>query len=113
MGAMKTAVLVACAALGLGAPAWAGELKIRGAGPEGELASLQQANEIRIAFGEPMVALGRIPDPVTAPFFSIVPYVKGTFRWAGTDTLIFTPRAPLPFATRYSVAIATSATSVA
>jgi len=37
-------------------------------GPNGEVASLQEANEVRIVFSEPMVALGRIPDPLTAPF---------------------------------------------
>ena len=110
---MKRAVLLACATLGLVAPLWAAELRVRSAGPEGELASLDQANEVRVVFAEPMVALGRIPDPVTAPFFTIAPAVKGSFRWAGTDTLIFKPRAPLPFATTYTVTIATSATSVA
>jgi uncharacterized protein YfaS (alpha-2-macroglobulin family) len=110
---MKNAVLLACATLGLVAPSWAAELKVRSAGPEGELASLDQANEVRVVFAEPMVALGRIPDPVTAPFFRIEPDVKGSFRWAGTDTLIFKPRAPLPLATRYTVTIGTTATSVA
>jgi alpha-2-macroglobulin len=110
---MRRAVLLAGAVLGAAGSAWAGELRVRSAGPEGELSSLEQANEVRVVFAEPMVALGRIPDPVTAPFFSIAPEMKGSFRWAGTDTLIFKPRAPLPFATRYTVTIATSATSVA
>ncbi len=34
------------------------------AGPTGEVASLAEANEIRIVFSEPMVALGRIPSAV-------------------------------------------------
>lgn len=104
---------LACAAMALAAPAWAGELRVRSSGPEGELSSLEQANEVRVVFAEPMVALGRIPDPVTAPFFTISPEVKGSFRWAGTDTLIFKPDAPLPYATRYTVTVATSALSVA
>ena len=109
---MTRAVLLLCGATLVAASAGAGELKVRSAGPEGEIASLEQANEVRVVFGEPMVALGRIPDPVTAPFFTIAPAVKGSFRWAGTDTLIFKPAAPLPFATKFTVTIATSAVSV-
>ena len=32
------------------------------AGPTGEIRQLQEANEIRVVFSEPMVALGRIPS---------------------------------------------------
>ena len=86
-------------------------LIVQRAGPDGELAALDQANEIRVVFSEPMVALGRIPQPVTAPFVRIDPAVRGTFRWSGTTILIFTPdsRQPLPYATPYQVTIATTA----
>ena len=39
-------------------------LAVVSAGPTGEVASLAEANEIRIVFSEPMVALGRIPSVV-------------------------------------------------
>src|SRR5262249_13408945 len=70
-------------------------------------AKLEEANEVRIVFSEPMVVLGRIPEPVTAPFFHIAPEVPGRFRWSGTSILIFTPDAPgrLPYSTRYEVTI--------
>ncbi|HEV3484753.1 MAG TPA: Ig-like domain-containing protein, partial [Vicinamibacterales bacterium] len=87
-------------------------LRIVSAGPVGEVATLAEANEVRVVFSEPMVTLGRIPTPVTAPFFRIEPAVKGTFRWSGTTTLIFTPERPLPFATQYTVTIDPSAKSV-
>jgi uncharacterized protein YfaS (alpha-2-macroglobulin family) len=88
-------------------------ITIVSAGPNGEIGSLAEANEIRIRFSEPMVPLGRIPDQVAAPFFSVRPAIKGSFRWAGTTILIFTPDPanPLPFATRYDVTIAADATS--
>ena len=76
-------------------------MRIVSAGPVGETATLAEANEIRVVFSEPMVVLGRIPQPVTAPFFRIEPAVKGTFRWSGTTTLIFTPAEPLPYATEF------------
>jgi alpha-2-macroglobulin len=93
----------------------AAELAIVQAGPQGEVASLEEANEVRVVFSEPMVALGRIPQPVQAPFLRIAPSLAGSFRWSGTNTLIFTPadHARLPYATRYEVTVDTTATSLA
>jgi alpha-2-macroglobulin len=75
--------------------------------PEGEVASLAEAKEIRIVFSEPMVNLGRIPSEVNPPFVKITPAVPGTFRWSGTTVLIFTPdpKRPLSYATTYQVTI--------
>ena len=95
----------------LGAPA---ELRVVQAGPVGEIAKLEEANEIRVVFSEPMVALGRIPETVTAPFIQIRPEIPGRFRWSGTNTLIFRPADParLPYATRFDVTVDESASSV-
>lgn len=89
-------------------------LKIVKAGPVGEVASLAEANEIRVVFSEPMVVLGKIPKNLTAPWFHVAPAVSGTFRWSGTTTLIFTPdpKKPLPFATKYDVTIDADAKAV-
>src|SRR5262245_43416207 len=89
-------------------------LTIANSGPQGEIATLAEANEVRVVFSEPMVTLGRIPATVRAPFFKIVPSVTGTFRWSGTTILIFTPdpKKPLPFATTYQVTIDGSATAI-
>ncbi len=87
-------------------------LRVVSAGPVGEVASLAEANEVRVVFSEPMVVLGKIPEPVVAPFFRIAPAVPGKFRWSGTTTLIFTPDKPLPFATEYSVTIDKSAKAI-
>src|SRR5262245_42451572 len=83
-------------------------LTVVSAQPTGEIASLGEAAEIRVRFSEAMVPIGRIPDQVTAPFFTVRPAIGGTFRWAGPTILIFTPdpKAPLPNATRYDVTIA-------
>jgi len=89
-------------------------LAINSAQPNGEIGSLAQANEIRIRFSEAMVPLGRIPDEVTAPFFTVRPAIRGSFRWAGPTILVFTPdpAVRLPFATRFDVTIAPTATAV-
>src|SRR5262249_47622325 len=83
-------------------------------GPTNEIQNLREANEIRMVFSEPMVVLGRIPDPVTAPFVTSRPAIQGTFRWSGTTILIFTPdpTRKLPNATQYDVTVDTSAVAV-
>ena len=91
------------------------ELRVVSSGPSGEINQLQDANEIRLVFSEPMVALGRIPSNPEIPWVRIQPAIRGAFRWSGTTILIFSPdpAAPLPFATRYTVTVDASAPSVA
>jgi uncharacterized protein YfaS (alpha-2-macroglobulin family) len=87
-------------------------LRVVGAGPTGEVASIEEANEIRVVFSEPMVTIGRIPDRPRPSFFRISPAVNGTFRWSGTTVLIFTPERRLPLATTYNVTIDPTAAAV-
>ena len=102
---MNTAAAAILAALVLSATARADTPRVVSAAPEGELDALEHANEIRVVFSEPMVALGRIPQPVRAPFVQVEPALPGSFRWSGTTILVFTPdpKRPLPYATRYEV----------
>ena len=89
-------------------------LTVVSAGPTGEMAQLDQVNEIRIVFSEPMVELGKIPQPVRVPFVRIRPAIAGEFRWSGTTVLIFTPdrSKPLPYATKFEVTVDAGATAV-
>jgi len=89
-------------------------LEVIQSGPTGETQTLAEVNEVRVLFSEPMVMMGRIPDPVTAPFFTISPPIAGSFRWSGTRLLIFTPdhSEALPYASTYRVTVGTGATSV-
>ena len=107
------AVLLLCLAAPVGAQT-VGTLRVVSAGPSGTLATLAGANEIRIGFSEPMVAAGRVPARVVAPFVRITPAIAGTFRWSGTTILIFTPdpKQPLPYATRFDVAVDATAVAV-
>ncbi|MEZ5418032.1 MAG: Ig-like domain-containing protein [Vicinamibacterales bacterium] len=88
-------------------------LRVVGTAPNGTLATLEEGNEIRIGFSEPMVTLGRVPTVVEAPFVRITPAMPGRFRWSGTTLLIFTPDpgTRLPYATTYTVTVDTSARS--
>jgi hypothetical protein len=111
LSAHLAVLLVLLCSIGAQAPP---ALTVVNVGPQGEIASLDEANEIRIVFSEPMVSLGRIPEQVTAPFVRISPAIAGTWRWSGTTTLILTPdpKRPLPFATRYDVTVTDAATAV-
>ena len=110
--------LAAAAALSLSVlsgSAQAPSLRIVSASPTGELAQLADADQIRIVFSEPMIALGT-PTATAAPsWLRLTPPVPGTFYWSGTKTLIFSPdpSAPLPFATTFTVRVDATATSVA
>ena len=86
-------------------------LRVVSAGPSGEIAAAAEANEIRVVFSQPMIAVGRVPAALKPDFFRITPAVDGTFRWSGTTILIFTPSRPLPLSTKYDVTIATGAAS--
>jgi alpha-2-macroglobulin len=113
-GLMRLVVLLSMLPVNIARAQTEAPLSVVNAQPTGEIASLEQAAEVRVRFSEPMVPIGRIPDTVVAPFFSIRPAVAGTFRWAGPTLLVFTPdpKAPLPRATRYDVTIAAGATAV-
>jgi uncharacterized protein YfaS (alpha-2-macroglobulin family) len=91
-----------------------GALSVVSVGPQGEIADLAEAHEIRIVFSEPMVSLGQIPSQVRAPFVRISPAIAGTYRWSGTTILIFTPdpKRPLPFATTYQITVDRTATAI-
>jgi uncharacterized protein YfaS (alpha-2-macroglobulin family) len=89
------------------------DLRVLEAAPNGAIQQLSDANEIRVIFSEPMVALGRVPSNPAPAWIHIAPTIKGSFRWSGTTILIFTPDAasPLPFATHYVVTIDRTAES--
>src|SRR4051794_28185905 len=111
---MKRSLLAILVLLSAHVASAADKLTITKAGPVGEIASLAEANEIRVVFNEPMVVVGKIPKTVLAPWFHIAPAVKGSLRWSGTTTLIFTPdpKSPLPFATKFDVTIDADAKAV-
>ena len=67
---MRAIILSLLFLLSLPAAALA-QLTIVSASPQGELQTLEQANEIRIVFSEPMVVIGKVPDPVRPPFVRI------------------------------------------
>ena len=116
---MRTAFRVAPLALALAVhTAWPSaqvpRLSVLNASPNGEVAAIADANELRITFSEPMIALGAPPAPASVSWFSITPAAKGAFYWSGTRTLIFTPEpsARLAHATRFTVRIDVSARAV-
>ncbi len=110
------AIVCLCAAAASVEPAQrtTASLSVVSFGPHGEVQNIAEANEIRIVFSEPMVALGAIPERVQPPYVRITPALPGTFRWSGTTILIFTPdpKRPLPYATTYRVTVDSTAAAI-
>ena len=102
---LPSVALLLLAFLGPVASAQQPSLRVVSAGPSGEVTAAAQANEIRVVFSEPMVAVTEAPRQLKPAFFHISPGVTGSFRWSGATTLIFTPATKLPLATRYDVTI--------
>ena len=89
------------------------QLRIVTAAPEGELQTLEQANEVRIVFSEPMIVLGRGTEAVTPSWFQIEPSIPGQLRWSGTNILLFRPdKNALRYATPFTVTVDASARSI-
>jgi len=75
------------------------------ASPQGDMADLDEAQSIVMAFNQPMVPLRPVSTDVNVDFVDISPKVEGRFRWKGTATLVFEPKVKLPYATRFKVTV--------
>ena len=79
---MFTRIAVAVALFLLTSTTWSEaqskSLTVVNARPSGETSDLGESREVTVVFSEPMVSLGRIPNPMTAPFFKIQPALAGT-----------------------------------
>ena len=78
------------------------------AAPTGALTQAAQTDspEIRWLFDRPVVDLtAEAKGPNPSSIVTIRPAVAGSFRWASTRMLVFTPQAQLPMATRFNTSI--------
>ena len=78
---MPRSLLLACLSCFLyshDANAQPAALRVVAAGPTGEVATIQEANEVRVVFSEPMLAMGAVPPRVKPSFITITPAVAGT-----------------------------------
>ena len=48
----------------------------------GEVGQLSDADEVRIIFSEPMVALGTVPPGSAPPWLRVTPTAPGSFYWS-------------------------------
>ena len=78
-------------------------LQVTRRGPEGEIGG---ANEIVIAFSQPMVPLSSVSDLETRAIPArITPQPPGRWRWLDVRTLRFEPAGRLPMATEFTVEV--------
>ena len=59
-----------------------------------------------ITFSRPVIALGSVEEQQSLPPpASLSPALPGEWRWIGSASVEFVPKAPLPFATRFTVTV--------
>ncbi|MFN3427329.1 MAG: alpha-2-macroglobulin family protein [Candidatus Thermochlorobacter sp.] len=81
-------------------------LTVLSATPIGELQSYLQVQTIAVVFSESMVEVSdETQNDVPNGPFKIEPALKGTYRWLGARTIIFTPSDSLPLATTFKVSV--------
>lgn len=74
--------------------------------PLGQINGDLSSGGISVTFNRPAASLngGNQQESSSCPL-SVTPHVDGTCRWIGTQTLTFTPSAPLANATKYTVTL--------
>lgn len=85
-------------------PDLSAELTVRRVQPDGDV---PLADRVTITFSEPMVAVSGQEDAARSVPVTLSPSVPGSWRWLGTQTLVFDPGQGkrLPMATEYTVTI--------
>lgn len=88
-----------------------GPLEVLRFAPEGKV---PVAAAISVTFSQPMIPLGSHEDVQDLPLpIQMEPRIPGSWRWAGTQTLIFDRKEGLPMATRYRVTVPSGTKSLA
>lgn len=109
--ALATFPLDASAGAASFTPTLEGPLRLLSATPAAGGAPAPTTTPVTVTFSQPMVALGDAAPP-PASLLTIEPAAIGRLRWAGSQTLVWEPTAPLQPATRYTVRVAAGLTSV-
>ncbi|GAB5521478.1 MAG: alpha-2-macroglobulin family protein [Rhodothermales bacterium] len=92
-------------------PVLDGPLRLLSATPAGPLLRRPSELHVSVTFSQPMVPLGTdtVDDPT---LLTLTPTVEGTLSWRGTQTLVFTPSAPLNAATAYTATLRAGLASI-
>lgn len=89
-------------------PTLDGPLRVLSATPFGNAGAQDPRQPVAVTFSRPMVPLGDAPAP-DASWLTVRQdgrAVEGTLAWTGTQTLVWTPAAPLPRATPFQARLA-------
>ena len=89
-----------------------GDLQVLHASPKGSTRTAHEAEEILVIFDHPMASLEPLPFVEKTDFLKIEPAAAGAYRWMGTKTLAFVPKARLPFGTDIRLTIPSGTRSV-
>ena len=89
-------------------PTLDGPLRVLSATPFGDASAQAARQPVTVTFSRPMVPLGEAPTP-DARWLTVRQggrAVEGALTWTGTQTLVWTPTAPLPRATPFEARLA-------
>ena len=89
-----------------------GDLQVLQAGPKGATRTAHESEEILVIFDHPMAALEPLPLQEKTDFLKIEPSMAGSYRWMGTRTLAFIPKARFPFGTDIRLTVPAGTRSV-
>lgn len=92
-------------------PRLEGPLRPISVAPSGSLTSFQPGFVVSVTFSKPMTPLGET-IPIDPNQITLEPYVEGTLRWEGTQTLVFEPATRPPAATAYTATLKAGLTSI-
>ena len=95
-------------------PTLDGPLRVLSATPFGEAIAQDERQPVAVTFSRPMVPLGEapLPDARALTVRRGGDPVAGTLAWEGTQTLVWTPDAPLPRATAFEARLASGVEDV-
>ena len=85
-------------------PTLDGPLRVLSATPRGAHRTMPARPPIAVTFSRPVVPLGDAPPPPDSAL-TLSPRVDGSYRWEGTQTLVFTPSEDLPPATSFAATL--------
>ncbi len=73
-----------------------GDLNVVMGIPSGKVEEQDELDTVTVTFNQPMAPLTTVPQDESSGPLTFEPPLQGKYRWAGTSTLQFTPRDPLP-----------------
>ncbi len=82
------------------------DVQVISAAPMGEVNIINEALTVSLVFNQPMVVVDDASQSASEKgIIQFSPAIKGSYRWLGSRTLLFTPKDTLPFSTVFTAKV--------